>query len=94
MARSVIAVVVSYIVMFALTFILFTGMYLLLGADGAFKPASYEPTNHWLGLSFIVFLVIGIIAGLLCAAIAKGGRRTLRWRSWCWRWEYYWRFLH
>ena len=74
MARSIIAVIVSYIVMFALTFLLFTGMYLLLGADGAFKPGNYEPTALWLGLSFVVFLVLGIIAGFLCAAIAKGGR--------------------
>ena len=74
MLRSIVAVIVSYVAMFALTFILFTGMYLLLGADAAFKPGNYEASSLWLALSFVLFLIVGIIAGFLCAAIAKGGR--------------------
>lgn len=77
MARSIIAVIASYIVMFILTFILFSGMYLVLGADGAFKPGNYEASTVWLGLSFLLFLIVGILAGLLCAVIAKGGRAYL-----------------
>ena len=38
MARTVIAVIVSYVLMFVLVFIAFTCLYLVLGADGAFKP--------------------------------------------------------
>ena len=77
MARSIIAVIVSYIAMFALTFIFFTGFYLVVGADGAFKPGNYEATSLWLAVSFVGFLVVGIIAGLLCAVIAKGGRAPI-----------------
>ena len=74
MARSIIAVIVSYIVMFVLVFLAFTCVYLMLGADGAFKPGTYDASNRWLAIAFAVNFVIAIIGGLICAAIAKGGR--------------------
>ena len=74
MARSIIAVIVSYIVMFFLVFLTFTCVYLLLGANGAFKPGTYDASNRWLAIAFAVNFVIAIIGGLICAAIAKGGR--------------------
>ena len=74
MARSIIAVIVSYIVMFVLVFLTFTGVYLLLGADGAFRPGKYDASHRWLAIAFAVNFVIAIIGGLICAAIAKGGR--------------------
>lgn len=56
MARAIIAVIVAYIVMFILVFVTFTCMYLLLGADMAFKPASYEASNlcGWRWLSRLI----------------------------------------
>ncbi len=74
MARAIIAVIVSYVLMFVLVFIAFTCLYLVLGADGAFKPGSYDASNLWMALSIAIDLVIAILAGLICAAIAKGGR--------------------
>jgi hypothetical protein len=77
MVRAILAVIVSYVVMFLLIFLAFTGMYSLLGADGAFKPGSYQASNRWLAIAFAVNLVVAIIGGLICAAIAKGGRAPL-----------------
>ena len=74
MARSIIAVIVSYIIMFILTFCAFTGVYMVLHADGSFKPGSFEASNLWIGIAFGVNLIVAIIGGLICAAIAKGGR--------------------
>jgi hypothetical protein len=74
MARAIIAVIVGYIVMFFLVFLTFTCVYLLLGADAAFKPGTYDASNLWLAIAFAVNFVIAIIGGLICAAIAKGGR--------------------
>ena len=74
MARAIIAVIVSYIAMFILVFLTFTCVYLILGADMAFKPASYDASNLWLAIAFAINFVIAIIGGLICAAIAKGGR--------------------
>ena len=42
MARSIIAVVASYIAMFVLAFIAFTCAYLIVGSDVAFKPGIYD----------------------------------------------------
>ena len=74
MARSIIAVIVSYVIMFILTFCAFTGVYMVLHADGSFKPGSFEASNLWIGIAFGVNFIVAIIGGLICAAIAKGGR--------------------
>jgi hypothetical protein len=60
--------------MFVLVFIAFTCLYLVLGADGAFKPGSYDASNLWMALSIVIGIVIAILAGFICATIAKGGR--------------------
>jgi len=77
MARSIIAVIVSYILMFVLTFLMFTGVYMVLHADGSFKPGSFEASNLWIAIAFGVNLVIAVIGGLVCAAIARGGKAPL-----------------
>ncbi len=77
MIRAIVAVIVAYVVMFLLIFLTFTGIYLLLGADRAFRPGSYEASNLWLGIAFGVNLIVAIIGGLICAAIAKGGKAPL-----------------
>ena len=74
MVRSIVAVIVSYLLMFALVFVAFTCAYLLMGADNAFKPRTYQASNRWMAMSFVVNIVIAIIAGFICAVIAKGGR--------------------
>ena len=77
MARSIIAVIVSYILMFVLVFIGFTCLYMLMGADWSFKPGSFHASNRWIAASFALNLVVAIIAGLACAVIAKGGKAPL-----------------
>ena len=74
MARAIIAVIVSYIIMFILTFLIFTCVYLAIGADTAFKPGSYDASNLWLAMAVGISLVVAIIGGFVCAAIARGGR--------------------
>jgi hypothetical protein len=77
MVRSIIAVVVSYITMFVLNFLGFVGLYAIVGPDQAFRPRSYLASNRWIAMAFAIVLVSGIIAGLLCAAIAPGRKATL-----------------
>ena len=77
MARSIIAVIVSYIIMFVLTFCAFTGVYMVLHADGSFKPGTFEASNLWIGIAFGVNFIVAIIGGLICAAIARGGRAPM-----------------
>src|SRR5260221_11197409 len=77
MLRSALAVIVGYIVMFILQVAAFMTIYALMGANWSFKPASYEASTRRAVMQFGVILVTAIIAGLACAAIAKGGKAPL-----------------
>ena len=77
MLRSVLGVIVGYIVMFVLQVIAFMTIYTMMGADWSFKPASYQASTRWTAMQFGVILITTIIAGLICAAIAKGGKAPL-----------------
>ncbi len=77
MGRSVVAVIVAYISMFILNLLVFVGLYAFVGPAQAFKPASYLASNRWIAMSFVAIIITAIIAGLICAAIARGGRAPL-----------------
>lgn len=77
MARSIIAVIVGYITMFVLNFIGFVCLYAVIGPSQAFKPRSFLASNRWIAISLVIAFVTAVIAGLLCSAIAKGGRAPL-----------------
>src|SRR2546423_9504684 len=77
MARSIIAVIASYLAMFVLAFIAFTCAYLIVGSDVAFLPGIYEASTSWIGIAFVINIVVAIIGGFICALIAKGGRAPL-----------------
>ena len=77
MVRSVLAVILGYILMFILQVAAFMTIYTLMGPDWSFKPASYQASTPWTAMQFGVIVVTAIIGGLICAAIAKGGRAPL-----------------
>jgi uncharacterized membrane protein len=77
MARSIIAVIVGYVAMFIFVFTTFTGAFLLMGTDWSFKPNSFEASNAWNIMALVASLVIAVIAGFICAAIARGGKAPI-----------------
>ena len=77
MARSIIAVIVSYIGMFILNIFAFVGLYMIVGPDHAFKPHKFLASNRWIAITCALMFVTAVIAGLLCSAIAKGGKAPL-----------------
>src|SRR5438874_7539702 len=77
MLRSVLAVIVGYILMFILQVIAFMTIYTSVGADWSFKPGSYQASTRWTVMQFAVILVTGIIGGLICAVIARRGKAPL-----------------
>jgi hypothetical protein len=77
MLRSVLAVVVGYILMVILGVVAFMTIYTLMGANWSFKPASYQASTRWTVMQFVVTLVFAGIAGLICAVIARGGKAPL-----------------
>ena len=77
MARSIIGVIVGYVVMFILQVVVFMTLYTVMGPDWSFEPASYQASTRWTVAQFTLILITAIIAGLVCAIIAKGGKAPL-----------------
>ena len=77
MARSIIGVIVGYIVLFALELAAFIELYSVMGADWSFKMASYQPSTRWTLVQFIVIFVTAVIGGLVCQLIAGKGKSPL-----------------
>jgi hypothetical protein len=74
MLRMIAGIVVGYLVMVALVFISFSAAYLIMGADGAFNPGSYEPSSAWLITSFILSVLAAIAGGFICVLLAGNAR--------------------
>jgi len=77
MVRSALGVIIAYILMFILQVATFMTVYSVMGGDWSFKPASFQASTRWTAMQVTVLVIIAIIGGLICAAIAKGGKATL-----------------
>lgn len=77
MLRKIIGAVAGYIAMAAVIFILFTTLYLILGAEGSFQPGNFQASTTWLVLSTILGLIAAVIGGLVCVLIAKDRKAAL-----------------
>jgi FtsH-binding integral membrane protein len=71
MVKSILAVIVGYIVMAIFAFGVCTCAYLGLGVERAFQPESYDVSTIWIVILIAVALIGGIIGGLVCVAISK-----------------------
>ena len=74
MARSIVAVVVSYIVMMVVFFAVFTLLYLALGTERVFEPGIFKITTLWIMLALAGAWGAGELGGFLCHAISKSMR--------------------
>jgi hypothetical protein len=71
MLKSIVGVVVGYLVMMLVAFAAYTAAYFGLGADRAFEPDTYALSGIWIGLVVAITLISGLVGGLTCAAISK-----------------------
>ena len=71
MMRAILSVVVGYVVMFLAIFLLFSGLYLVLGQERSFQPGSYEPSALWTAVSFGLGAGAAVLGGYVSAAIAR-----------------------
>jgi heme/copper-type cytochrome/quinol oxidase subunit 3 len=71
MLKSILAVIVGYIVMTIFAFAIFTCAYLGLGVDRVFEAESYAVSTLWMVIMVAVALILGLLGGLTCAAISK-----------------------
>jgi hypothetical protein len=63
--------------MFLLNFAGFVTMYAVMGPEQAFEPGLYLASTKWIAVAFVMILISGAIAGVVCAVIAQGGRAPL-----------------
>jgi hypothetical protein len=71
MLKSILGVVIGYIVMAIFAFAIFTCAYLGLGVERVFQPDSYDVSTIWIVIMIVIALIGGILGGLICAAISK-----------------------
>ena len=74
MLKSILAIIVSYVVMFALFMAIFTCLWFALGVERVFQPDSYEVSMIWIGLTLVVGFFVSMFSGYLCAVISKSWR--------------------
>jgi hypothetical protein len=71
MLKSILGVIVGYIVMAIFSFAAFTCAYLGLGVERVFQAESYDVSTIWMVIMIALALIGGILGGLICAAISK-----------------------
>jgi hypothetical protein len=65
--KTVGAVVLAFIVIFVLVFVMFTGLYAMLGAENAFQPKSYAVSTQWV----VISIALSFFAGMVGGAVAQ-----------------------
>ena len=71
MLRAIGGTVVGYLVMVALIIITFTGLYFLMGADGAFRKGTYVPSLPWILVTFVLSFAAAMAGGWVSVAVGK-----------------------
>ena len=74
MLKSIVAIIVSYLVVFVLFSVVFIGLYFALGVERVFQPDSYEVSTLWLVLTMAGSFFGWMFGGWLCVAISKNLR--------------------
>src|ERR1043165_9272859 len=74
MLKSILAIIVSYIVGNLVFFGIVTGCFFLLGVERVFQPDSYEVSSAWVALTLIVSFLGAMVAGYVCLWISHSSR--------------------
>jgi len=71
MGRKIAGIVVGYLVMFVAVFATFSAAFVVMGADRAFQPGTYDVTGLWLVVSTVLSLAAAVLGGWVAVAIGK-----------------------
>ena len=64
------AAIGGYAVMFAVAFVLFAGLWLVLGAEGAFDGDGWAVSGGWVAGSLVLGLMVSLSGGFACARMS------------------------
>lgn len=68
--KNITAAVLAYVVMFALAFVLFSLMWTVLGADGAFAPGTWDVSVGWIVGSLVLGVIVAVSGGFTCEKLS------------------------
>ena len=75
--RNVGGAVLGWVVMTGAVILLFTGLWMVMGPVGAFRPQSWEVSGMWLLGSIVASLLAAVFGGLVCTWVAADDRGLL-----------------
>ena len=68
--KNVLAAVLGYVVMFVVSFPLFSLMWMVLGAEGSFRPSSWKVSGAWISSSIVLGMIVSTAGGFSCSKLA------------------------
>jgi amino acid transporter len=71
LGRNILAIVTGYIVMFVIVMATLTGAFMVLGADRAFKPGTYDVTGLWIAVSAVLSFLAAIVGGMVAVRVGR-----------------------
>jgi hypothetical protein len=74
MLKTVMSVILGYLVMAFLVFTFYTLLLFGLGAEGTYKPASWEPSTTWIMLSFVAGFIAAFAGGWVALRVSRDTR--------------------
>lgn len=77
MLRIILGIVAGYVAMSVALFLLFSGLYMILGTAGSFEPDSYYVSSSWVFAGIVVFFIAAVLAGIVCALVSKNANAGL-----------------
>ena len=69
MLRNFGAAILGYLASFAVVFVVMSVAWLIMGADGAFRPGVWDQSNGWIALAAVVGFVSAAVGGNICARV-------------------------
>ncbi|MDQ7051884.1 MAG: hypothetical protein Q9P14_02910 [candidate division KSB1 bacterium] len=77
MVKNILAIIAGYIAMALIIAISFTLAYNLMGADGAFKPGTYEVSATWIAMSIVMSILAALAGGYISMLLARNYRVSI-----------------
>lgn len=74
MIKAILGIVLGYLAFTLFFFAVFTGLYLVLGAERVFQPGTFQISTLWLGLALTGSLCAGLLGGYVCRALSHSLR--------------------
>ena len=71
MTRTVVSVILGYVVMFVIVFVTLTASYLVLGMEKTFQPGTFNVTPLWIFVMLVFSLLAAIVGGKVCRMISN-----------------------